>query len=800
MFWLFTIISILAILTLAYQRAPFWIWAGVSIVAALISGLSNIGFPITPWLVLLGVMTFLNIKVLRKQVISRFGMFYTNKQMPPISETEQAAIDAGDVWWEAKLFRGMPDWKELKSFENAELTDEEQAFLDNQAETLCKKIDTWKQQKDYTLQQEVWDYIVKERFFCMLIPKRYGGLEFSPLAQSTIVSKIATRDNSTAVTVMVPNSLGPAELLLRYGTDDQKNYYLPRLGDSTEIPCFGLTGPEAGSDAGSMPDYGTICYGEHEGETVLGIKLNFNKRYITLAPVATLVGLAFKCYDPDKLLGDKYELGITLALIDAKRDDVTIGPRNYPIGSAFPNGVVRGKDVFVPLSAVIGGVERIGQGWRMLMECLSEGRGISLPALSAGTCKVSYRSTSAYASVRKQFRTPIVRFEGVEESLAQIGGYTYIVEAMRVMTASAIQSGIKPAVVSAIAKYNMTELARKSINNAMDIHGGRAVMLGPSNYLANCYAMMPVAITVEGANILTRNLIIFGQGAIRCHPYLLDEIKFAQAQDLDGFDDVLFKHLSYTASNGFRTLIQGVTGGLGIMYVPKGPYRQYYKQLSRMSTALAFISDKTMMYLGGSLKRKEYLSARLGDVLSHLYMASCVLKYAESSKQAFAEEEAHVRWALEYCLYQIQYAFEQFFNNFPSTLMGYLLKKTVFPWGRSYKLPNDKRSHELVQSMISDNPVRDKITENMYIGDDKAPIGAVETAMVEEEKTKKRMNRVCKMMKEKGVRKTLSLKECIQSAHDLDIISADEFEELSAYAEHYSKAIAVDDFDTPAVQ
>lgn len=734
--------------------------------------------------IILAIFLVLILKPLRQRLISRWVMNFVKKQIPPISVTEQAAIDAGDVWWEGDLFRGMPNWKSFQSFPLAKLTQEEQDFINHQTETLCSKIDSWSTRASHGIQKEIWEYVIKERFFSMLIPKQYGGLEFSALAQSTIVSKIASRDVSVAVTVMVPNSLGPAELLLHYGTDEQKNYYLPRLASGEEIPCFGLTGPEAGSDAGSMIDTGIVCQGEFEGKTVLGLRLNFHKRYITLAPVATLIGLAFKCFDPEGLLGGKKDLGISLALIPAKHPGIETGARNYPIGGSFPNGIVKGKDVFIPLDWIIGGKDQIGHGWFMLMECLAAGRGISLPAVATASCKISTRATGAYARVRKQFKVSIGQFEGVEQALARIGGFNYMVEAMRVVTASAIQTGIKPSVVSAIAKYHMTEMARQSINDAMDVHGGRAVMTGPSNYLLNGYESVPVAITVEGANILTRNLIIFGQGAIRCHPYLLEEMKTSQENDLVKFDEVLFKHIRYASKNGLLAFIQGLTGGKLIRSTPSGDFSDYYRQLSRMSTALAIISDKTLMILGGDLKRKENLSARLGDILSYLYIASCVLKYYEDTQQV-KDEAAFVTWTLDYCLFQMQASWNRFFDNFPSGWIGFVFKKFIFPWGESYKYPSDKLSHILSQALINETPIRDKLTQDIYLGS----LATVESAMHQEFELSDSLHKI------KSI-KALTLPERIQTALEQKLITQQEYEALMNYAESYAQAIAVDEFQT----
>jgi alkylation response protein AidB-like acyl-CoA dehydrogenase len=744
-----------------------------------------------PWMAVLiglaiGLVLLLIIRPLRRLLISRWIMRYVKNQIPPISATEQAAIAAGEVWWEGQLFRGNPDWKAFHAFPLARLSQEEQAFLDHQTEILCSKIDSWKARESHGLQQAVWDYIIQERFFSMLIPKKYGGLAFSALAQSTIVSKIATRDISVAVTVMVPNSLGPSELILHYGTEEQKQYYLPRLASGEEIPCFGLTGPEAGSDAGSMLDTGVLCYGEHEGNTVLGLRMTFSKRYITLAPVATLVGIAFKCVDPEHLLGETVNRGITLALIPASFPGIILGARNYPLGGFFPNGVVQGKDLFIPLSWVIGGQQEVGHGWQMLMECLSEGRGISLPALATASCKVATRSSSAYARVRKQFKRSIGDFEGVSEALSRIGGYTYLVESMRVVTASAIQSGIKPSVVSAIAKYHMTELARKAINDAMDIHAGRGVMMGPSNYLQSFYESIPVAITVEGANILTRNLIIFGQGALRCHPFLLDEIDAAQKNDLITLDRLLFKHVRYTLRNAICALTEGLTGGRFIFSTPRGPYAAYYRQLTRMSRALAYVADKTMMLLGGELKRKEHLSARFGDVLSYLYMGSAVLKYAQDTPPVAGEQD-FVVWSLDYCLYQMQQSWDLLLDNYPIPLIGFLFKKVLFPWGRAYHYPSDKKSACLSKALLNDAAIRDKLTQSLYLG----PMRVVDEAM----KADLAVSESLKKLPRGG----MTMRERIALAHEKGLITEQEAADLHRYAELYEQALAVDEFETPAL-
>ncbi len=790
------IIAAAGILAFGYFAAPLWLWTTffgvVALYVTFASSVTLFTIAIT-WVVFLAVAALLNIPFLRQRIIAKPMMAFVRRQIPPISSTERDAIEAGDIWWEAELFRGTPDWKQLQDFSLAQLSDKEKDFLNNQVDVLCQKINAWQQSQSRELSKEVWDYIKKERFFSMLIPKSYGGLEFSALAQSCVVSKIGSVDISTAVTVMVPNSLGPAELLLHYGTDEQKQHYLPRLASSEDIPCFGLTGPEAGSDAGSMIDKGVIAYGKYKNETVLGIKLTFEKRYITLAPVATVIGLAFKCYDPDKLLDDQYDCGITLCLLPADHPGVVIGEYNYPIGSSFPNGTIKGVDVFVPLDWVIGGVRNIGHGWHMLMECLSAGRGISLPALATSVGKLSYRTSGAYARIRKQFKVSIGEFEGIQLPLARIAGFTYILEAMRVVTASSICSGIKPSVVSAIAKYHMTELARKCINDAMDIHGGKAIILGPNNYLANTYNVIPVAITVEGANILTRNLIIFGQGALRCHPHLLAEMESAQSENLNAFDQQFLQHIGFAFNSGMRALVRSFTAGIFIQAVPEGPFKHYYQQLTRMSSALAFVADKAMILLGGELKRRESISARLGDVLSYLYMASCVLKYYESTQHT-ADERLYVRWALDYCLHQIQIAWNDYFDNFPIRLVAHVHRFLIFPFGPSYKYPSDSLSQKLAKTMLLPSAIRDKLTEYTYRGDDTHPLGLIESAFKQESDVAPLLDKLKQARKEKRLDGSLSLPETIKAAKTLSIITDDEFELLNTYASYYAKVIAVDTF------
>jgi len=746
-------IEITVILVLAYMRAPKVVW--VSVIAAMLGGISYyLDVPwvwlIVSWVLFTAVTILFCVPIVRQDLISIRTLRFIKKSLPPISETERIALEAGDTWWEADLFQGRPKWKKLLAMPKPTLSEDEQAFLDNQVEELCKMLDDWEIIQNNDLSPKVWDYLKKEKFFGMSISPEYGGLGFSALLHSAVLVKIATRSLSAAVNTMVPNSLGPAELLTRYGTKVQKEHYLPRLAAGKEIPCFALTGPQAGSDAGAIPDMGVVCHGMHDGKKVIGIKLNFDKRYITLAPIATLLGLAFKLYDPDNLLSDKKQVGITLAIIPTSHPGIEYGKRHAPLGMAFMNGPIRGKDVFIPVDWIIGGKDRAGDGWRMLMDCLAVGRSISLPALSSANGMVSHLTAGAYAKLRKQFKLPIGKFEGVEEALGRIGGYNYLLEATRLMTVHAVDMNVQPAIASAIAKYHLTEAARKITNDAMDIHGGRAIQFGPRNYLGNAYLGLPIGITVEGANILTRNLIIFGQGAMRCHPYLRDEIDAAmltdQLESLKKFDKLLTSHIGYTFSNLIRLILQSFSAGRLLSMPVPGETSEYYQKLTRMSTALSFVSDLSMLFLGGELKRRERLSARLGDVLSHLYLSCSILKYYEDQGRP-AADLPYVHWSLKTSLYEIQNALDDFFRNFANPIVGRLLRWLVFPYGTAYKKPVDSLSREIAQSMQDDCETRSRLTNLCYVGNSKDPIGRLEHAFklqVEAEPVEKKLHSILK--------------------------------------------------------
>ncbi len=672
-------------------------------------------------LLVLGV-TFL-VPQVRRALISNRLLKVFRKILPQISQTEQEALDAGTVWWDGDLFSGKPDWNKLLAYPKPKLSTEEKAFLAGPTEELCAMLDEWHITRELNdLPPHVWQFIKDNGFFGMIIPKQFGGLGFSALAHSEVVMKISSRSGTAAVSVMVPNSLGPAELLLHYGTEEQKNHYLPRLAKGLEVPCFALTGPDAGSDAGSIPDFGIVCHGEFNGDqNVLGMRVTWEKRYITLGPVATLLGLAFRLHDPDGLLGEEKDLGITLALIPTNTPGVNIGRRHFPLDAAFQNGPNSGKDVFIPMEWIIGGREGIGYGWRMLMNCLAAGRSISLPATSTGAAKLAARTSGAYSRVRVQFKTPIGRFEGVEEALARIGGNTYMMDAARVMTAGAVDLGEKPSVISAIVKYHLTERGRQAINDAMDVHGGKGICLGPSNYLGRNYQHIPVSITVEGANILTRNMIIFGQGAIRCHPYVLKEIRAANNSNLARasveFDHALMGHIVFSMGNGIRSLLHGLTGG----YLASAPgsvgpeVHGYYSQLTRFSAAFALLADISLLVLGGSLKRKERLSARLGDILSMLYLCSATLKRFKDDDRPAADLPL-LHWSIQDALYRMQQAFDGLLDNFPGRVFGArLLRFLVFPLGKSFSPPSDELGHKVAKLMLAPGEARDRLTAGIYM-------------------------------------------------------------------------------------
>jgi acyl-CoA dehydrogenase len=671
-------------------------------------------------ILLVAALAVLTVAPLRRRLISDPVLRVFRKVMPPMSPTEADAINAGTVWWDGELFSGRPDWAKLLAFPKPALSAEEQSFLDNETEELCRIANDWETYALGDMPPHVWQFIKDKGFLGMIIPKQYGGKGFSAFAHSQVVMKLSSRCSAAAVTVMVPNSLGPAELLLHYGTEEQKRHYLPRLAKGLEIPCFALTSPSAGSDAAAIPDRGVVCKGTWEGREVLGMRVTWDKRYITLGPVATLLGLAFRLYDPDGLLGGTRDLGITCALVPTDHPGVVIGRRHFPLNAVFQNGPTSGTEVFMPLDWIIGGPRMAGQGWRMLMECLAAGRSVSLPSSNVGMSKLVVRGTGAYARVRIQFRTPIGRFEGIEEPLARMGGNLYMTDAARVMTAGAIDLGEKPSVISGIVKYHVTERNRQIVNDAMDIQGGKGICLGPNNLIGRAYQQVPVSITVEGANILTRSLIIFGQGAIRCHPYVLKEMLAAREADRAkasrDFDRALCGHVRFVLANGARSLAMGLTGShwvrVGAGAAPET--RRYYQQLTRFSAAFAFLADVSMLVLGGDLKRREKISARLGDILSLMYLSSAALKRYEDEGRNAADKPL-LDWAIWDAMFRAQNAFEGVISNYPSRVAAWLLRRIIFPLGRPYVVPSDRLGHEVARLVIEPGAVRDRLTAGCYL-------------------------------------------------------------------------------------
>ncbi|WP_163933323.1 acyl-CoA dehydrogenase [Paraferrimonas sp. SM1919] len=735
----------------------------------------------------------------RKQLLSKPAFAYFKRVLPPLSITEREAMEAGEVWWEGELFAGSPDWNKLHAYPANKLTEEEQHFIDNQLQTALKMIDDHdfvQNRKD--LSPELWQYLKDEGFFALIIPKKYGGREFSSYANSTIVSQITARSYSVGVTVMVPNSLGPGELLSHYGTQEQRDYWLPRLADGREIPCFALTGPEAGSDAGGIPDTGVVCKGEHEGKEVLGLRLNWDKRYITLGPIATVLGLAFKMRDPDGLLGDKKELGITCALIPTDHPGVIKSTRHNPLNMAFMNGTTRGKDVFIPLDWIIGGVDYAGRGWRMLVECLSAGRGISLPALATSTSHMALKTTTAYGNVRKQFGVSLTQFEGVEEALARMVANTYLLEASRRLTLGALDAGVKPSVVTAMTKYHMTELGRKVLDDAMDIQAGKGIQLGPKNYLGHHYMGVPVSITVEGANILTRSLMIFGQGATRCHPYVLGEMEAAAMEDqnagLDKFDKLLVKHIGYATTNAFKSFFSAITASAFNSSPVAGETKGYYKQMGRISASLAIVTDISMLVLGGDLKRKEMFSARLGDVLSELYLASAALKWFEENGHT-QEELPVVHYIMQNRLYNASKALEGAIRNFPSTIARGLLKLLVFPFGNHFKVPSDALAQDVARSVAGNTIVRQRLTQLCPdLEGDTSGIAEVETAYQAQLATAAIQKKLAKAQRSGKLPRKVAIPVLVDKALEQELIDNDEASQLLEFEELRKAAMAVNDF------
>jgi acyl-CoA dehydrogenase len=801
-----TLLFIAAVLFLAYRRLSllaFTVTFTVLLAAYTVLGATSAPAGVWKgllWL-LLASLWLLNVRPLRKALITRPFMKAYLRLLPPMSQTEKEALEAGTVWWDGELFTGAPNWAKLLSAKAPQLTAEEQAFLDGPCEELCAMLDDWNITHERgDMPPVVWDFLKSRGFFAMIIPKRYGGLEFSAYGHSCVLAKISSRSATASSTVAVPNSLGPAELLNHYGTEEQKNYYLPRLARGEEVPCFALTGPRAGSDAGSIPDTGIVCRGMWAGSEVLGLKLNFNKRYITLAPVATVIGLAFRMFDPDRLLGDKADIGITCALIPRNTPGVSIGRRHFPLNIPFQNGPIHGKDVFVPLDFIIGGPAMAGSGWRMLVEQLSVGRCISLPSNTTGGAKAGVWATGAYARIRTQFNMPVGRFEGVEAVIARMVGLTYTMDAARSVTAGAIDGGEKPSVPSAMLKYHVTEMGRQVANDAMDVHGGKGICLGPKNYLGRGYQIVPVAITVEGANLLTRNLIIFGQGAIRCHPFVLREMNAARNPDrdagVDEFDRALFGHIGFTISNAVRSFIMALTRARFTRAPVQGATARYYQHIVRFSASFAFAVDVSMLTLGGYLKKKEGLSARLGDVLSCLYLASMVLKHHENQGRR-AEDLPILEWACRNLLYHAQEQLHGLLRNFPNRLLAAVMRVLIFPRGRTYSAPADRLGRTVAGLVTSPTEVRDRLCQLVYrtVGPGN-PLGLLQEALLLAVQLEPLEKRIRVEGVKTGKVTALDMPGRIQQALAAGLISETEAAALRDYDRKVMDLINVDDFDT----
>lgn len=794
--WMVTVVG--ALIGLAYKRANLKTSAGIMAalwIASWLFGASS-GAVWTAF-ILTAVFGVLSLDGLRTSVLSKpiFGIY--KKILPSMSDTEATALEAGTVWWDGELFAGKPNWQKLANHPNPSLSEEEQSFLDVQVEKLCSMTNEWQISQDGDMPKEVWDYMCKEKFFSMIIPKEYGGLGFSAQAQSAVLQRLTGLSGAVFSTVGVPNSLGPGELLLKYGTQEQKDHYLPRLADGREIPCFGLTGPRAGSDATSLPDTGVVCKGTYEGKEVLGLRMNFSKRYITLAPVATVVGLAFRMFDPEGLLGDKKDIGITVALLPRHLEGMEIGNRHKPIGSPFMNGPIIGKDVFIPLDFIIGGAKNAGTGWKMLVECLSVGRCITLPSSGAGGGKYGVAAAGAYARVRRQFNVPVCKLEGVQAPLARIAANAYTCVAAARLTAIAIDQGEKPSVPSAILKYNLTEIARQMSIDNMDVHGGKGIIRGQRNYAEPAYSSVPVAITVEGANILTRSMITFGQGAIRCHPFVLPEMEAAKNNDVKSFDKALFGHFGFIFSNLARSVVLSLTGSKFTSVPASGPTKKYYQQLNRYAASFALMVDMCMFSLGGSLKFRELISARLADMLSKMYLASMVLKHWEDQGK-HKDDLPVVEYAITKLFAEFEEAQEGLIKNLPARPVAWLLRAATMPFGRTTQLPGDKLTAKISELISSDTPTRDRLTEGVYRGESVAgdnPIATYDSLL-------KRVDKADPIYKKIGValkagkydEANLTIENRISEGVDLGVITQEEADFMTEFEKDVFEMVTVDDY------
>ncbi|MGQ7957856.1 acyl-CoA dehydrogenase [Pseudomonas sp. SP16.1] len=798
--WL--LVLVLGVLYLAHSRSAAL--PALGIVAAYLLAMALLS-PVPGWLQLLlwlltgAVAAFVLLEAPRRRLFSAPLFAWFRRALPPMSDTERDAIEAGTVWWDGELFSGRPDWDKLLAYPKAQLTDEEQAFLDGPTEELCAMVSDWQVGQQMDLPEKAWQHIKRHGFFALIIPKEYGGKGFSAYAHSQVAMKLATRSGDLASTVMVPNSLGPAELLLHYGTDEQRRHYLPRLASGEDIPCFALTGPLAGSDASAMPDTGIVCKGKWNGEQVIGLRLNWEKRYITLGPVATLLGLAFKAFDPEHLLSEEEDLGISLALVPTDTPGVEIGRRHLPLGAAFMNGPNSGKDVFVPLDYLIGGRPMLGKGWMMLMNCLSVGRSISLPAVGTGAAKFTSLTSGQYAQLREQFNVPLAAFEGIQEALARIGGNAWLMDSARILTAGAVDLGEKPSVLSAVLKYHLTERGRECIGHAMDVHGGKGIIMGPNNYLARSWQGAPIFITVEGANILSRNLMIFGQGAIRSHPYVLAEMALASRDDeeqaLIEFDGLLLRHIGFAVGNAASSLLLGLSLGCFGQAPGDSLSQGYFRSLDRLAAAFALCADSSMMLLGGELKRRERISARLGDVLSHLYLGSAALKRYHDLDYPQAVQPL-VRWTMEENLFQAERALAGLLANFPNRAFGCLLKLLVFPLGRRHHGPSDRLDAEVaaILGRPAGDPALESVLEGCYRPQtDQDPVGALQHALELLQASGEAREKLQRALKD-GSLQPAPGQDAIVAAMACGLLDADAGQRLQAAETARRRVIDVDDF------
>ncbi|MFM0193277.1 acyl-CoA dehydrogenase [Paraburkholderia strydomiana] len=807
MLW-FILLLVAGALALVYVEARALSWLAFMIVwvaAVRVSGAAGVAAT-TLWAILLVLPSLVfAVKPLRRAWLTKPVLDVFRKILPEMSPTERDAIEAGTVWWDAELFSGRPHWNKLLGYGPATLTAEEQAFLDNECEQLCHLANDWETTMVWQdLSPQAWQFVKERGFLGMIIPKRYGGKQFSAYAHSQVIMKLATRCSAAAVSVMVPNSLGPAELLMHYGTEEQKNHYLPRLARGEEIPCFALTSPYAGSDAAAIPDVGIVCKGMFDGRETLGFRVTWDKRYITLGPIATVLGLAFRALDPEHLLGSTDEPGITCALIPTDHPGVNIGRRHWPLNAVFQNGPNSGKDVFIPLDWVIGGRAQVGNGWRMLMECLAAGRAISLPSSNVGMAKLAVRGTGAYAAVRRQFRTAVGKFEGVQEALGRMGGNLYVMDAARRLSAHAVDLGEKPSVISAIAKYHITERARMVINDAMDVAAGKGICMGPSNFLARAYQQVPIAITVEGANILTRCLIIFGQGAIRCHPYVLKEMSATRETDgakaLRDFDDAFFGHVAFTLSNVVRSFVYGITGGAFIAKprAAHAPLHAYYRAATRLATVFALLADVSMFVLGGDLKRRERISARLGDVLSQLYLISATLKRFEDEGRQ-EDDLPLVRWGVEDSLYRAQQALDGVLANYPNRFAAGLVRALAFPLGLPHREPSDRLGSEIAELMQTPGAARNRLVSDSYVPHpDIDALGYGELVFELNPRFTQIEQKLREAVKARRLepmpQSVVQLAAWADAALQQGLIDADERRVLGDYARYAAQVVKVDDF------